>query len=89
MNVLEFYSDIGKLMGIRTVNAVITKSAQGMVVPLDAIIIENGVACITVVSGEEKMKIEVDVLAEDGKKAVIRERNQTNILKVGMKFVKP
>ncbi|MBR4767603.1 MAG: hypothetical protein IK088_01365, partial [Lachnospiraceae bacterium] len=89
VNVLEFYSDIGKLMGIRTVNAVITKSAQGMVVPLDAIIIENGVACITVVSGEEKMKIEVDVLAEDGKKAVIRERNQTNILKVGMKFVKP
>ncbi len=89
VNVLEFYSDIGKLMGIRTVNAIITKSAQGMVVPVDAITIENGVACLTVAYGDSQMKIEVDVLAEDGKKAVIRERNQLNVLRVGMKFIKP
>ena len=89
VNILEFYTDIGKLVGVRTVNATISKSAQGLVVPVDAIDIVGGAAGINIDYGGQAIRIEVDVLAEDGKKAVIRAKNSTDSLAVGQKFIKP
>lgn len=89
VNILEFYTDIGKLVGVRTVNAIITKSAQGLVVPTDAIEIVGGAAGINIEYGENPLRVEIDVLADDGKKAVIRAKNPTDTLAVGQKFIKP
>lgn len=89
VNILEFYTDIGKLVGVRTVNATISKSAQGLVVPVDAIDIVGGAAGINIDYGGQAIRIEVDVLAEDGKEAVIRAKNATDSLAVGQKFIKP
>jgi len=89
VNMLEFYTDIGKLVGVRTVNALITKSAQGLVVPTEAIIIENGVAGLNIDYGGQAIRVEIDVLADDGEKAVIRARNAQDTLAVGQKFIKP
>ncbi len=89
VNILEFYEDIGKLVGVRTVSAKVTKAAQGLVVPLSAIVIENGITGVNIDYGGSPLRVEVDVLAEDGKKAVIRPRNETDTLAVGQKFIKP
>ncbi len=89
VNILEFSTDIGKLVGVRMVSAKVTKSAQGLVVPVDAIDIVNGVAGLNIKYGDQPLRVEIDVLAEDGKKAVIRARNSTDTLAVGQKYIKP
>lgn len=89
VNILEFNVDIGKLAGIRTVKATVTKSAQGLVVPVSALVIENGVAGINISYGDTPLRVEVDVLSEDGDKAVIKPRNQNDSLAVGQKYIKP
>ena len=89
VNILELYMDIGKLVDVRTVNASITKSAQGLVVPVDAIDIIDGIAGLNIELGETIVRVEIDVLAEDGDKAVIREKNSSGMLAVGQKYIKP
>ncbi|MBQ1770476.1 MAG: hypothetical protein II000_00825, partial [Clostridia bacterium] len=43
VNILEFYTDIGSFSGIRTVNATISKAAQGLKLDKELITIENGI----------------------------------------------
>ncbi len=89
VNILEFNVDIGKLIGTRTVTATISKSAQGLVVPLKAIEMVDGVAGINISYGDTVLRVEVDILAQNDKKAVIRAKNDSNTLTAGQKYVKP
>lgn len=89
VNILEFNTDIGKLIGARTVAATISKSAQGLVVPLKAIEMVNGVAGINITYGDSVLRVEVDILAKDDKKAVIRAHNASDVLTAGQKYLKP
>jgi len=89
VNILEFNTDIGKLIGTRTVAVTISKSAQGLVVPLKAIQIISGMPGINISYGDTLLRVEVDILAQNDKKAVIRAHNASDNLTAGMKFVKP
>jgi hypothetical protein len=89
VNVLEFNTDIGKLIGTRMVAATISKSAQGLVVPLKAIEIVSGMPGINITYGDSVIRVEVDILAQDTKKAVIRAHNASDNLTAGMKYLKP
>ncbi len=89
VNILEFNTDIGKLIGTRTVAATISKSAQGLVVPLSAIQIISGMPGINISYGDSVLRVEVDILAQSDNKAVIRAHNASDNLTAGMKYVKP
>ena len=89
VNILEFSTDIGKLIGVRTVTATISKSAQGLVVPLSAIEMVDGVAGVNISYGDTVYRVEVDILAQNEKKAVIRAKNDSDTLTAGQKYVKP
>jgi hypothetical protein len=89
VNILEFNTDIGKLIGTRIVTASISKSAQGLVVPLKAVEIVDGVPGINISYGDTVLRVEVDILAQDEKKAVIRARNDSGTLTAGQKFILP
>ena len=89
VNLLEFNVDIGKLIGVRTVKATVSKSAQGLVVPLKVIEIVNGVPGINIAYGDSALRVEVDILAQDETKAVIRAKNASDNLTAGMKYLKP
>ena len=89
VNILEFNTDIGKLIGTRTVSATISKSAQGLVVPLKAIEIVSGMPGINITYGDSVLRVEVDILAQDTSKAVIRAHNESDNLTAGMKYLKP
>jgi len=89
VNILEFNTDIGKLIGARTVAATISKSAQGMVVPLSAIQIISGMPGINISYGDSVLRVEVDILAQSDNKAVIRAHNASDNLTAGMKYLKP
>lgn len=89
VNILEFNTDIGKMIGTRTVAATISKSAQGLVVPLKAIEIVSGMPGINITYGDSVLRVEVDILAQDTKKAVIRAHNSSDNLTAGMKYLKP
>jgi len=89
VNILEFNTDIGKLIGVRTVTASISKSAQGLVVPLKAVEIVDGVPGINISYGDTVLRVEVDILAQNGKKAVIRAKNGSDTLTAGQKYILP
>jgi hypothetical protein len=89
VNILEFNTDIGKLIGTRIVTASISKSAQGLVVPLKAVEIVDGVPGINISYGDTVLRVEVDILAQDEKKAVIRARNDSGTLTAGQKYILP
>ena len=89
VNILEFNTDIGKLIGTRVVHATVSKSAQGLVVPVSAIEIVDGIPCITISYGDTPLRVEIEILSKDEKRAVIRARNETDTLVAGQKFYKP
>ncbi|MBQ1771253.1 MAG: hypothetical protein II000_04850, partial [Clostridia bacterium] len=89
VNILEFYTDIGSFSGIRTVNATISKAAQGLKLDKELITIENGIPYVYIKNGDALMHVEVNVLSEDEKYCVIRESGGTSILNQGQKVIKP
>ncbi len=89
VNILEFNVDIGDLLDIRTVNAIITKSAQGVMVPVDAIAYEAGIPSVEVQSGEATYRVTVNILAADEDNAVVAPVNASDTLISGQKIIKP
>ena len=89
VNILEFYTDIGSFSGIRTVNATISKAAQGLKLDKELITIENGIPYVYIKNGDALMRVEVNVLSEDEKYCVIRESGGTSRLNQGQKVIKP
>lgn len=89
VNILEFNVDIGDLLDIRTVNAIVTKSAQGVMVPIDAIAYEAGVPSVEVQSGEATYRVTVNILAADEDNAVVAPANASDTLISGQRIIKP
>lgn len=88
VNKLEFNTDIGKLSGVRTVPIVVQKRVEGLVVPLEALQIVSGVPGLNVEIGNEVLRVEVEVLATDEKRACIRPANDQDTLVAGQKYIK-
>ena len=88
VNILEFNVDIGDFLDIRTVKATITKSAQGMMVPVEMIAYEKGEPGVSVKSGETVYRVPVNILAADEDNAVIAAKNDTDTLISGQRLVK-
>ena len=89
VNILEFNVDIGDLLDIRTVNAIVTKSAQGVMVPVDAIAYEAGIPSVEVQSGEATYRVTVNILAADEDNAVVVPVNASDTLISGQRIIKP
>ena len=89
VNILEFNVDIGDLLDIRTVNAIVTKSAQGVMVPVDAIAYEAGIPSVEVQSGEATYRVTVNILAADEDNAVVAPANASDTLISGQRIIKP
>ena len=66
-----------------------TRSAQGVMVPVDAIWFEEGVPMLEVESGDTSYRIAVNVLAADEDNAVVTPRNAGDALVSGQKVIKP
>lgn len=86
VNVLEFTSDIGEFIGIRSVSATIRLNAQGLKVPNKAIVMQNGMPGVNLVMDGGTKRMEVVVLASDAENAIIRPRNAADVLTAGMRF---
>lgn len=89
VNILEFNADIGKMIGTRVVNATVSKSAQGLMVPVSAIEYVDNIPCITIRNGDTPLRVEIEILSNDEKRAVIRALNESNTLAAGQRFYKP
>lgn len=89
VNILEFNVDIGDLLDIRTVNAIVTKSAQGVMVPIDAIAYEAGVPSVEVQGGDATYRVTVNILAADEDNAVVSPVNASDTLISGQRIIKP
>lgn len=89
VNILEFNVDIGDLLDIRAVNAIVTKSAQGVMVPVDAIAYEAGIPSVEVQSGEATYRVTVNILAADEDNAVVAPANASDTLISGQRIIKP
>ena len=89
VNILEFNVDIGDLLDIRTVNAIVTKSAQGVMVPIDAIAYEAGVPSVEVQSGDATYRVTVNILVADEDNAVVAPVNASDTLISGQRIIKP
>lgn len=89
VNILEFNVDIGDLLDIRTVNAIVTKSAQGVMVPVDAIAYEAGIPSVEVQSGDATYRVTVNILAADEDNAVVVPANASDTLISGQRIIKP
>ena len=89
VNILEFNTDIGKLIGVRTVSCILRKSAQGMTVPNYALSFENGIPGLLIRNGNETLRVNVQVISQDERKAVIEPLNPGDTLVVGQKYIRP
>lgn len=89
VNILEFNVDIGNFLDVRSVKATVTRSAQGVMVPVDAIWFEEGVPMLEVESGDTSYRIAVNVLAADEDNAVVTPQNAGDALVSGQKVIKP
>ena len=89
VNLLEFHTDIGKMFGTRVATASISKAAQGLIVPLDAIDYVSGVPGLNIAYGESALRVEIEILASDEKNAVVRARGSSDTLIAGQKYIKP
>ena len=89
VNILRFKDDIGGLMSVRSVRANISRSASGTVVPVEDIIIKDGVTCVEMIVGNSSYMMEVSVLAADEKSAVVAPVNPLDSIVEGMRYKKP
>lgn len=89
VNLLEFHQTMNNLMGVRVVEATIMKDVTGLVVPLDAIEVREGLPGILLVSGDETVWTQVEVLAADDSEAIIQATRPGQTLVAGLRYHKP
>lgn len=89
VNMLEISDSIGPLLCARVIKVTVTAPMDGLVIPLDAVNVKDGVATVTVEGSGGENTVEVDVLATENGNALIRARNATDTLTAGMRYVKP
>ncbi|HWS29154.1 MAG TPA: HlyD family efflux transporter periplasmic adaptor subunit [Clostridia bacterium] len=89
VNLIEFNEDMGSLLNARSLKATIQKDATGFDVPLDAISVVEGIPGIELVMSDGTARVEVEVLAVSGDRAVIRARNAGDTLGAGQRYERP
>jgi len=88
VNILEFNVELGDFLGIRTVNATVTKNAQGVMVPVEMLNYEAGIPGVSVKNGDLVTNIPVNILAADENNAVVKPVNATDMLVSGQRIIK-
>lgn len=86
VNVIEINGYLGGLMEVRTVKVDVSASAAGIKVKSKAIRVEKGETYIELVTGGSRRPVKVDVLASDGKYAIIRPHDSEESLSEGVRY---
>ncbi|MBO4384784.1 MAG: hypothetical protein J5854_05130 [Clostridia bacterium] len=86
VNILEFDSDIGELLNVRTASVRISAAVSGIKVKSEALKVENGITYIELLRSESHITMRVDVLAEDNGTAIIRPHEKNETLSPGVRY---
>ena len=89
VNFLEFDTEIGEFLNIRSVSAVIQKSASGTMVPADMIGYLNGEPYLMVLYGKEAVTVPVNIYCADETNAVVEPKDRKMSLSAGVKIQRP
>lgn len=87
VNILQINSDIGDFIGVRSIKAAISAQVSGVEVNTESIQFEKGIPYIVLADGNNT-RIEIEVYAVDGSKAIVRAKNARDTLVSGQKYVK-
>ena len=79
VNIMKFSQNLGALIDVRTCEISIAYEAEGMMIEKRAIQFKDGETYIEIVTDNGRANVYVDVLAEDGRNAIIRIRGNGNI----------
>ncbi len=79
VNIIRFTEDIGALIDVRTCTISIRCEAEGMMIESRAIQFKDGETYIEIVTSNGRANVYVDVLAEDGKNAIVRIRDPKDV----------
>ena len=79
VNIIKFSQNLGALIDVRTCEISIAYEAEGMMIEKRAIQFKDGETYIEIVTDNGRANVYVDVLAEDGRNAIIRIRGNGNI----------
>lgn len=79
VNIIKFSQNLGALIDVRTCEISIAYEAEGMMIEKRAIQFKDGETYIEIVTDNGRANVYVDVLAEDGRNAIIRIRGNENI----------
>lgn len=86
VNVLEFDTDIGELLNVRTATVRISAAVSGIKVKTEALKIENGITYIELLRSESHVTMRVDVLAEKDGMVIIRPHEKNETLSPGVRY---
>ena len=87
INVIHIEQDMGALINVRAVKATVTYSASGIKIDRKAIQFSDLEPFIEVITPEGKVGVYVNVLADDGKYAIVTAKNTDNApVEQGMKY---
>ncbi|MCR5611035.1 MAG: hypothetical protein K6F68_04295 [Clostridiales bacterium] len=86
VNILEFDTDIGELLNVRTASVKVSAAVSGIKVRSEALKIENGVTYIELLRSESHVTMRVDVLAEKDGTAIIRPHEKNETLSPGVRY---
>lgn len=89
VNFLKFDTEIGEFLNIRSVSAVIKKSASGLMVPIDMIGYSAGEPYLLVLYGKEPVAVAVNVYCANDLNAVVEPKDRSMTLSAGVKIQKP
>lgn len=89
LNIIEFSDDIGPLLSTRKVNVKLSVGAEGLEIPLSCVAIKDNVPIVRISGSTGEYDVEVDIMAQDEDVAIIRAKNETDVLSAGLRYVKP
>ena len=89
VNILEFNTDLGDFLSIRSVNITVTKAANGTIVPNTMVGYDQGQPYVLVKNGDSVVQVKVDVKAADEQNSVIEAQNAAQTLQSGMRVQEP
>lgn len=86
INVLEVNADIGELINIRSIKLSISYDATGIKVLKDAIKMVKSIPNISLMYGEGRRDVPVDVLTLDDKYMIIKSRGESEQIVAGVRY---
>lgn len=86
VNILEINEDIGALINIRSITLSVAYDATGIKVQKDAIKVVDCVPNISLMYGDGRRDVPIDVLTLDDKYAIIKSRNESEQIVAGVRY---